>query len=108
MAIATGFVLVITSLAPVVGPHMAGMLVPFPLFTATLAVFAQHQSGGVAAISVLRGLLLGLFSYASFMFTLALLLVPAGIISAFVVALLVLFAIQGLALRLLRTGISWN
>ena len=104
MAIATGFVLVITSLAPAVGPHMAGLLVPFPLFTATLAVFAQKQSGGAAVVSVLRGLLVGLFSYASFMFTLALLLAPAGIMAAFALALLVVFAIQGLALWLLRAG----
>lgn len=101
MVIATGFVLLITSLAPVVGPHAAGLLAPFPLFTATLAAFAQHQSGGAAAISVLRGLLLGLFGYACFMFTLALLLVPAGILPALALALLVLFSFQALALRLL-------
>ena len=105
MAIATGFVLLITSLAPAVGPHLAGLLVPFPLFTATLAVFAQQQSGAAAAVSVLRGLLLGLFSYASFMCTLALLLVPAGLLAAFASALLVVFAFQSLTLRLLHPGI---
>jgi hypothetical protein len=105
MTIATGFVLVITSLAPLVGPHLAGLLAPFPLFTATLAAFAQHQSGGAAAISVLHGLLLGLFGYASFMFSLSLLLVPAGILPAFALASLVLFVLQALALRLVLAGI---
>jgi hypothetical protein len=105
MAIATGFVLVITSLAASIGPHLAGLLAPFPLFTATLAAFAQHQNGGAAAVSVLRGLLLGLFSYASFMFTLSLLLLPAGVTAAFAVALLAVFAFQGLALWFLRSGI---
>jgi hypothetical protein len=102
MVIATAFVFVITSLAARIGPHLAGLLAPFPLFTATLAAFAQHQNGGAAAISVLRGLLLGLFSYASFMFTLSLMLVPAGIMPAFAIALLVVFAFHGAALRLLR------
>jgi hypothetical protein len=105
MLIATGFVFAITSLASAVGPHLAGLLAPFPLFTATLVAFAQHQGGTAAAVSVLRGLLLGLFSFASFMFTLSLLLVPAGTLSAFVPALLVVFIFQGLALRLLRGGI---
>ncbi len=105
MVIATGFVLVITALAASIGPHLAGLLTPFPLFTATLAVFAQSQGGGSAAVSVLRGLLIGLFSYASCMFTLALLLVPAGMLPAFALALLVVFTFQSLALRLLRARI---
>ncbi len=105
MVIATAFVLVITALAASIGPHLAGLLTPFPLFTATLAVFAQSQGGGAAAVSVLRGLLIGLFSYASCMFTLALLLGPAGMLPAFALALLVVFTFQGLALRLLRAGI---
>ena len=79
MILATGFVLLITGAAPALGPHLTGLLSPFPLFTATLAAFAHHLHGPAAAIKVLRGLLMGLFSYASFMFTLSLLLEPAGI-----------------------------
>lgn len=105
MVIATAFVFAITSLASALGPHLAGLLAPFPLFTATLVAFAQHQGGAAAALSVLRGLLLGLFSFASFMFTLSLLLVPAGIAAAFGLALLVVFIFQSVALRRLRGGI---
>jgi hypothetical protein len=105
MLIATGFVLAITWLAPLIGPHLAGLLVPFPLFTATLAAFAQHQYGGAAALSVLQGMLLGLFSYASFMFTLAMALVPAGMLAAFGMAILVVVVLQGVALRLVWKGI---
>lgn len=104
MVVATAFVFVITSLAPAVGPHLAGLLAPFPLFTATLVAFAQHQGGAAAAISVLRGLLIGLLSFASFMFTLALLLVPIGILAAFALAVSVVFIVQGLGLRRLRAG----
>jgi hypothetical protein len=106
MLIATGFVVVITGLAPSLGPHLAGLLSPFPFFTATLAAFAQLQHGAAAAVSVLRGLLLGLFSYASFMFTLALLLVPAGIPAAFAVAVVVVIVFQAASLWLMRNGIG--
>ena len=50
---------------------------PFPSSPPRWLAFAQHQGGAAAAVSVLRGLLLGLFSFASFMFTLALLLAPS-------------------------------
>jgi hypothetical protein len=102
MAIATVFVLLITALAPAFGPRLTGLLAPFPLFTATLAAFAQHQYGPAAAIKVLRGLLMGLFSYASFFFVLAILLVPAGIALAFAIAIVVMLTLQGTSLWLLQ------
>lgn len=102
MAIATAFVILITALAPAFGPRLTGLLAPFPLFTATLAAFAHHQYGPAAAIRVLRGLLMGLFSYATFFFVLAVLLVPAGIAIAFAIAILVMLTMQGIALWLLQ------
>ncbi len=104
MTIATLFVVLITALAPSFGPRLTGLLAPFPLFTATLAAFAQHQHGPAAAIKVLRGLLMGLFSYASFFFMLALLLVPAGIGLAFAAAILVMLTLQGISLWILQRG----
>jgi hypothetical protein len=106
MVVATGFVVLITSLATRVGPHLAGLLSPFPFFTATMAAFAQHQYGSVAAVSVLRGLLLGLFSFASFMFALSLLLIPAGVAAAFAAAILVVFVLQAASFWLLRRVIG--
>lgn len=108
MAIATAFVLLITGLAPWLGPHLTGLLTPFPLFTATLAAFSHHQHGPAAAINVFRGLLLGPFSYAGFMFTLATLLEPAGIAAAFAVGLLVVGVFQAGALWLLQRGFGWS
>jgi len=102
MTIATVFVLLITGLAPAFGARLTGLLAPFPIFTATLAAFAHHQYGLDAAVNVLRGLLMGLFSFASFFFVLALLLEPAGILTAFTVAVLVLIGLQSISLWLLR------
>jgi hypothetical protein len=106
MILATGFVLLITGAAPALGPHLAGLLSPFPLFTATLAAFAQHLHGPAATIKVLRGLLMGLFSYATFMLSLSLLLQPAGIGPAFAAAIAVTATIQAAALWLLKRGMG--
>jgi hypothetical protein len=102
ISIATVFVVLITGIAPNLGPRLTGLVAPFPLFTATLAAFAHHQYGSDAVVSVLRGLLMGLFSFASFFFTLALLLEGAGIAIAFTTAILVVLVFQGIALWLLR------
>jgi hypothetical protein len=106
MILATAFVVLVTGLAPSVGPRLTGLLAPFPLFTATLAAFAHHQQGSPSVIKVLRGLLMGLFSYASFFFTLGLLLEPAGIAAAFAAAIVVVCAFQGATLWLLRRKVG--
>ncbi len=102
MTIATVFVVLITALASAFGARLTGLLAPFPLFTATLAAFAHHQYGPAAAMKVLRGLLMGLFSYASFFFVLAILLEPAGIAIAFAIAILVMLILQATSLWLLQ------
>jgi hypothetical protein len=45
MAVATGVVL-LTGLAPTLGPRLTGLLTVFPLYAATLAVFAVRPPGG--------------------------------------------------------------
>jgi hypothetical protein len=102
MVIATFFVVLITTFASTFGARLTGLLSPFPIFTATLAAFAHHLHGADAAHKVLRGLLMGLFSYASFFFVLAILLVPAGIPIAFAIAILAVIVIQTITLWLLQ------
>ena len=79
MVVATGFVLLLTGVAPTLGPRLTGLLAPFPLYAATLTVFAHHLQGPGPATSVLRGLLLGLFAFAGFFLVLAVLLERAGL-----------------------------
>lgn len=104
MAVATAFVVLLTALAPLLGARLTGLLAPFPLFASVLAVFAHAQRGPTAAAGVLRGLLLGLFSFAGFFIALALLLVPAGIVLAFAAAIAAALSIQAGSLWLLRAG----
>ena len=97
MVVATVFVVALTSAAPVLGPRLAGLLAPFPLYASVLAAFGHRIEGREGGIGVVRGLLLGLFAFASFFLALALLL-PAGIGLAFGVAVMAAVAVQAAAL----------
>ncbi|XVV39154.1 hypothetical protein ACQPXT_39480 [Streptomyces sp. CA-100214] len=71
MAVATGVVLGIIALAPLIGPHLAGLLSPFPVFGLVMAVFTHRTHGPGAAAAVLDGLVMGLAAPAIFFLTLA-------------------------------------
>lgn len=102
MLVATSFVLLLTAAAPLLGPQLTGLLAPFPLFGGTLAVFTHQFQGPQAAINVLRGLLHGLFGFASFFMVLAALLERVGLAAAFGAALAVVLLLQAGSLWLLR------
>jgi hypothetical protein len=80
MVVTTLFVLLLTGSASTLGPRLTGLLAPFPLYGAILAVFAHQHDGAAAAMQVLGGLVIGLFSFAGFFVVLASLLrlVPTG------------------------------
>lgn len=103
MVVATGMVLLLTAIAPAIGAHLTGLLSPFPVYAGVLAIFAHRQSGGDAANNVLRGLLLGLFSFGAFFLLLAVGLTRFGIGPSFLVATATALAIQGLTLRAARS-----
>jgi hypothetical protein len=52
--------------ATTLGPHLTGLVSPFPIYALILAAFAHHLDGSLSAITVLKGLRLGLFSCAGF------------------------------------------
>lgn len=102
--VATGLLLLLTGLATVLGPRLSGLLTVYPLYTAVLAGFAHRSDGPAAAIRVLRGLLLGLFAFVTFFFTLTVLLTRTSIVVAFAVALTCALAIHGASLWPLYRG----
>ncbi len=71
MAAAVGMVLVMTALARPLGPHLAGLLVPFPIAATVLAVFTHHYQGGASAVRLLRGLVAGLWTMGIFFLVVA-------------------------------------
>ncbi len=100
MAVTTGLVLALTEAAPALGPRLSGLLATFPLYAAILTVFAHRQEGPAPAIQVLRGLLLGLFSFAGFFVVLGALLPRAGVGPAFAAAVVAAVVVQAGSLRL--------
>jgi hypothetical protein len=111
MAIATALVLALTSAAPLLGAHLAGLLAPYPLFAAVMALLAHRSSGADASRDVLRGLLYGLFSFAAFYAVAALTLVPLGIGAGLLSATIACLAVQGGTLLILRRAmveVSWR
>jgi hypothetical protein len=97
--VATAFLLALTGLATTLGPRLSGLLAVYPLYTVVLAAFAHRLEGPPGATQVLRGLLVGLFSFVCFYATLALLLVDVGTAPGFVAAFAVALTVQALSLR---------
>jgi hypothetical protein len=106
--IVIGTVLVVgfTALAPLLGPVTSGLVATFPVYVSVLAVFEHMRTGRTGALSVLRGLLTGLYGTVAFYVVLRVLLVPAGIAIAFGAAILVTAAVGAVALRTVRAGIE--
>jgi hypothetical protein len=100
--IGTSFILGLTGIAPFIGPRLTGLLSTIPLYTAILTIFAHRLQGAAGAASVLRGLLLGLFSFAGFFLVLAVLIESAGVAAAFFTAIITVLAVQGLSFLRLR------
>jgi hypothetical protein len=97
MIVATVFVVVLTTAAPLLGARLAGLLAPFPLYGAVLGAFAHRMQGPGAAAGVMRGLLLGLFAFASFFVVLATQL-ERDVTFAFVAAIAAAVVVQSLSL----------
>jgi hypothetical protein len=94
MAVATVFVLLLTSAASQLGPHLTGLLAPFPIFGSVLSAFTHAQAGTPAVLRLLRGLLVGLLSFASFFLVAGTLITAVGILPAFVAAVVATVIIQ--------------
>jgi len=91
---ALGLVLALTAASGALGPHLSGLLAPFPIITSVLAVFT-HTHGGVAQVSVLlRNFLFGFYGFAAFCFALAVALPTLTTAAAFGVATAAALAVQ--------------
>lgn len=91
---ALGLVLALTAVSGAFGPHLSGLLAPFPIITSVLAVFT-HAHGGVTQVAVLlRNFLFGFYGFAAFCFTLAVALPALATAAAFSLAAATAFAVQ--------------
>ncbi|MGH3074320.1 MAG: hypothetical protein ACRDQC_05330 [Gaiellales bacterium] len=102
MVVATSLVLGLTSVAPLLGPRVSGLVATFPVYLSVLTAFAHRQAGIGAAVGVLRGLLTGMLAAAAFFLVVDFTLEPAGIGPAFAAALVSALTVQAVALGVLR------
>jgi hypothetical protein len=86
MLLAAVVVVVLTQAAGELGPRMSGLLTPFPIAATILAASTHHFEGAGAVGQLLRGLVIGLLSFASFFLILGLLITPWGVSAAFAAA----------------------
>lgn len=97
---ALGLVLALTAISGALGPHLSGLLAPFPVIASVLAVFT-HADDGVAQLTVLlRNLLFGFYAFAAFCFALALALPNLVSAAAFGLATAAALAVQATTLLL--------
>jgi hypothetical protein len=97
---ALGLVLALTAISGALGPHLSGLLAPFPIITSVLAVFT-HAHGGIAQVGILlRNFLVGFYGFAAFCFTLAIALPALTTAAAFGLATAAAFAVQAMTLLL--------
>jgi hypothetical protein len=101
MAVGAIVVVVVTALAPLVGPTVSGLLAMLPIIGSILAVFAQRSGGPMDGSSVQRGILSGLFGTAAFLAVVAWTVAPWGIVPAFLTAIATVTVVQLVALRAL-------
>jgi hypothetical protein len=104
MLVATGFVLALTGVAPLLGPRLSGLLSPLPIFATIFAVFTHHLQGATVARQVLHGVVISSFACAAFFLVVAGLLTRWGIMATFSVALVAALLTQGCALWVVRKG----
>ncbi|MDX6656338.1 MAG: hypothetical protein QOH62_1131 [Solirubrobacteraceae bacterium] len=97
-AAAAILVLALTLAAGALGPHLSGLLAPFPVAASVLLGFTHAQRGATEAAVMGRGLLVGFLGFGAFNALVALELVPLGVAGAFALAAGVSVAVQALVL----------
>ena len=103
MGSAVVLVLLVTGLAAWLGPRLSGAITPFPIATTILLAFTHAQQGAPAAVGFLQAFLPAMWSFALFCFVLAWGVLGLGRDPAFLLALALSLAVQGLVWRGLET-----
>lgn len=102
MMTAVIFILVITVAAEGLGPQLSGLITPFPIFALILSVFAHIQRGPDAAVQLLRGILTGLYAFATFFLVVGALVAILPLPATYLLAVVVALGVNLLTLRFVR------
>jgi hypothetical protein len=102
MLTAVIFILGITYAAERLGPQLSGLITPFPIFATILAVFAHTQLGASASILALRGILTGLYAFATFFLVVGALIAHLPLAITYSLAVIAALGINIFTLRFVR------
>jgi hypothetical protein len=102
MSAGAALTLIVTYAAATLGATWSGLLAVFPLLGIILSVSSQRAPGPDVVVSLLRGMVLGRFSFFAFCLCLALMLPRQGVVLSFVAALVLSMLVQS-ATRALAT-----
>jgi hypothetical protein len=86
MALTAAMIVGISVAAGRFGPAVAGALAALPTVASVLAVSTHRQHGADAVLDLLHGMLGGMAAFVLFCAVVALLVEPAGVVVAFVLA----------------------
>jgi hypothetical protein len=95
----------VTKFSLALGARLSGSLAMFPVLAPVLAVFSHRQSGPAFAIQLLRGMVLGYYSFAIFCIVLSQLLPATDLASAFLASLVCALLVQAMS-RVFRPNTS--
>src|SRR2546429_5002725 len=102
MGVAAAFVLLLTGVSSLLGPQLSGLLTPFPVFATILGAFTHHFQGKAAACRLLRGVVIGSFTFAAFFLVIAGTIERWGIMLTFSVAILASLVLHACSLWFLQ------
>ncbi len=101
MVVATTLLWLITTTASLLGPRWSGLLSPFPIFTFVMATFSHSRIGPNSAWKLLRGVLVGLFSYVAFFLIVGLFVSSWPLWGVYTLAAVTALMINGVSLLIL-------
>jgi hypothetical protein len=96
MAAGAALTLAVTGLSATIGPAWSGLLTLFPSIGMVLAVFSQRTSGPAFSAMLLKAIIFGYYSLATFCFVFATLLPQQGLALSFGAGVVVALAIGAL------------
>lgn len=100
MAAGAALTILVTALSSSVGPKWSGLLAVFPLLGIVLSVSSHRAYGADFVISLLRGMVLGRFSFAAFCLCLSFALQHQSVVAAFVESAVLSMLVQWSTKRL--------
>ena len=99
---ATALVVGLSALAATLGARAVGLIAPFPVYASIMGAFTHALYGPGAAIRLIRGVVIGLYGFACFYLSVAL-LAETSLLLAFTIATVTALIAHGGSMHLIRS-----